>query len=80
MTFWWGIMLKKLYSKKGQVSMEIGILVGASVAVATIASYFYVVHVKYSDTHAGETAKNMSDALLNVTGTVCGNISEITIT
>ncbi|MBA2860759.1 class III signal peptide-containing protein [Methanococcus maripaludis] len=72
-------MFKKLYSKKGQVSMEMGILVASAVAVAAIASYFYAVNVKYSDTHAGETAKNTSDALINVTENVCGNISEISI-
>ncbi|MBP2219520.1 class III signal peptide-containing protein [Methanococcus maripaludis] len=40
--------LEKLTSKKGQVSMEIGILVAAAVAVAAIAAYFYASNVKNS--------------------------------
>ncbi|MBA2861686.1 class III signal peptide-containing protein [Methanococcus maripaludis] len=36
----------KLTSKKGQVSMEIGILVAAAVAVAAIAAYSYAKNAK----------------------------------
>ncbi|MBA2841046.1 uncharacterized protein (UPF0333 family) [Methanococcus maripaludis] len=71
-------MFKKLYSKKGQVSMEMGILVASAVAVAAIASYFYAVNVKYSDTHAGETAKRTSEAILNVSKNASESISSIT--
>ena len=48
--------LKKLASKKGQVSTEIGILVAAAVTVATIAALFYVKNVKGSAEKAGEGA------------------------
>ena len=48
--------LKKLASKKGQVSTEIGILVAAAVTVATIAAIFYVKNVKGSAEKAGEGA------------------------
>ncbi|WP_198005247.1 class III signal peptide-containing protein [Methanothermococcus okinawensis] len=62
-------MLKKLTSKKGQVSMEIGILVAAAVAVAAIAAYFYAKNVKGAAKHSGEAANssigNMSTAANN---------------
>ena len=48
--------LKKLASKKGQVSMEIGILVAAAVTVAAIAAFFYVKNVKGSAEKTGEGA------------------------
>ena len=50
------MIMEKLLSKRGQVSMEIGILVAAAVAVAAIAAYFYVVNIKGSASKAGETA------------------------
>uniref|UniRef100_A9A776 Class III signal peptide n=1 Tax=Methanococcus maripaludis (strain C6 / ATCC BAA-1332) TaxID=444158 RepID=A9A776_METM6 len=71
-------MFKKLYSKKGQVSMEIGILVAAAVVVSAIASYYYAVNVKYSDTHSGETAYKTSEAFLNVSANASEKISNIT--
>ena len=62
-------LLKKLTSKKGQVSMEIGILVAAAVAVAAIAAYYYVKNVKGSANAAGvqanETATKLSGVAAN---------------
>ncbi|CAB3287974.1 conserved protein of unknown function [Methanocaldococcus lauensis] len=59
-------LLKKLLSKKGQVSMEIGILIAAAVAVAAIAAYFYATNVKGAASRAGaaanSTIENMSNA------------------
>jgi uncharacterized protein (UPF0333 family) len=49
-------ILEKLTSKKGQVSMEIGILVAAAVAVAAIAAYFYVKNAKAASQGAGDQA------------------------
>jgi len=72
-------MLKKLCSKKGQVSMEIGILAGAAVAVAAIASYYYAKNVKYSDTHAGEVANSTSTAFLEISQNASDKICNITI-
>jgi uncharacterized protein (UPF0333 family) len=70
-------ILEKLTSKKGQVSMEIGILVAAAVAVAAIAAYFYVKNVKDSSNKAGENANRTADALGNVSRDVTDNISSI---
>ena len=58
------MILKKLLSKRAQISMEMGILVTAVVAVATIAAYYYILSVKNS-------AENIS----NSANTVTGNLS-----
>ncbi|MBW9220806.1 class III signal peptide-containing protein [Methanothermococcus sp. SCGC AD-155-M21] len=50
------MILEKLTSKKGQVSMEISILVAAAVAVASIASFFYVKSVRSSADSSGDAA------------------------
>ena len=42
------MIMEKLLSKRGQISMEIGILVAAAVAVAAIAAYLYVRSVSES--------------------------------
>ena len=56
-------ILEKLTSKKGQVSMEIGILVAAAVAVAAIAAYFYIKNVKDSANDAAESAKQVTGSI-----------------
>jgi len=48
--------LKTLTSKKGQLSMEIGILVAAAVLVATVAAYYYVSNASKAVAKAGEQA------------------------
>ena len=50
--------MEKLMSKKGQISMEIGILVAAAVAVAAIAAYYYIQSVSDSAQNVGETAND----------------------
>jgi len=70
-------MFKKLYSTKGQVSMEIGILVVAAVLVAGIASYYYALNVKYSDTHSGEIAQSTSESFLNASEKAYSNMSTL---
>ena len=70
-------LMKKLLSKKGQVSMEIGILVAAAVLVAVIAGYFYVKNVKQQSTAAGEAAKNATEKLSKAAANVTSNIEQI---
>ncbi|MBG0769749.1 class III signal peptide-containing protein [Methanococcus maripaludis] len=70
-------MFKKLYSKKGQVSMEIGILVASAVAVAAIASYFYAVNVKSSNIHSKNTIDSTSNTILNSSVNEKYNLSTI---
>ena len=42
------MITKKLISEKGQISMEVGILVAAAVAVATVAAYYYIKSIRES--------------------------------
>ncbi|ABR55574.1 conserved hypothetical protein [Methanococcus vannielii SB] len=72
-------MFKKISSKTGQVSMEIGILVAGAVVVSVVASYFYVLNSKYSDTGAGKTANQTSNSLLNLSSETCEKISKINV-
>ena len=57
------MIMEKLLSKRGQISMEIGILVAAAVAVAAIAAYFYVNNLKGSAEKAGKAANDTIDTL-----------------
>jgi uncharacterized protein (UPF0333 family) len=70
--------LEKLTSKKGQVSMEIGILVAAAVAVAAIAAYFYATNVsntgKQITNSTNQTTQALADAISNATAKM-SNIS-----
>jgi len=58
-------LLKKILSKRAQISMEIGILVAAAVAVAAIAVYYYTTSVKNSAENAGNTATTVTTRLFN---------------
>ncbi|MBA2847587.1 class III signal peptide-containing protein [Methanococcus maripaludis] len=71
--------LEKLTSKKGQVSMEIGILVAAAVAVAAIAAYFYATNVKNAQAETGASAKSTTQALTNVSSDATTGIANITL-
>ncbi len=64
-------------SKKGQVSMEIGILVAAAVAVAAIAAYFYATNVKKSAENAGQGATTTSNKLANVSTSYANSLSNL---
>ncbi|ABR56232.1 conserved hypothetical protein [Methanococcus aeolicus Nankai-3] len=70
-------LLKKLTSKKGQVSMEIGILVAAAVAVAAIAAYYYVSNVKSSAANSGAAAQTSSSKLANVATNYTDSLSNL---
>ncbi|CAB3287976.1 conserved protein of unknown function [Methanocaldococcus lauensis] len=60
-------IIKKLFSKRGQVSMEIGVIIFASIIMATIASYYYLSGYLDSNPETpGKTANKTIDALNNV--------------
>jgi len=67
--------LEKLASKKGQVSMEIGILVAAAVAVAAIAAYFYAKNVKDAQASTGVQANATTTALTDVAAEATSGIT-----
>lgn len=70
-------ILEKLTSKKGQVSMEIGILVAAAVAVAAIAAYYYVTNVKTASENAGADAGKAVTALTNQSGNAVTSLQKL---
>ncbi|MBW9221965.1 class III signal peptide-containing protein [Methanothermococcus sp. SCGC AD-155-C09] len=74
------MIMEKLMSKKGQISMEIGILVAAAVAVAAIAAYYYTTSVKESAEDAGNKADDTINTLETATDTYrTGMETELTL-
>ena len=72
------MILKKLTSKKGQVSMEIGILIFAAITVSTIATYYYITNYLNSKPDApGKAANNTINALNNVSKKYSNSISPL---
>ena len=68
------MIMEKLMSKRGQISMEIGILVAAAVAVAAVAAYFYVKSVKSSAKNVGSAANETITQMENKTKEIAQNI------
>ncbi|ADC70369.1 Protein of unknown function DUF361 [Methanocaldococcus sp. FS406-22] len=71
-------LLKKLLSKKGQLSMEVGILVAAAVLVAIIAAYFYVKNVGTAAKAAGNQSENFTKTINQTANKFIGNLSKVT--
>ncbi|MBG0769281.1 class III signal peptide-containing protein [Methanococcus maripaludis] len=69
--------LEKLTSKKGQVSMEIGILVAAAVAVAAIAAYFYAKNVKNSASNTEATTNSTISAFNKTADAAAQNMTNL---
>lgn len=70
--------LEKLTSKKGQVSMEIGILVAAAVAVAAIAAYFYATNVSNTGKQITNSTNQTTQALADAISDATSELSNIT--
>ncbi|ADG13022.1 Protein of unknown function DUF361 [Methanocaldococcus infernus ME] len=68
-------MIKKLLSKRGQISMELSILIAAAVAVAAIASFYYIKNVRDSMSRIETT--NVTNALNSVSERAARRISEL---
>ncbi|AEH06739.1 class III signal peptide-containing protein [Methanothermococcus okinawensis] len=70
--------IKKLFSKKGQISMEIAILVFGSILVSTISIYYYISN--YLDSHpenVGKVANNTTSSFGNVSIKYANSIKSI---
>ena len=67
--------LKKLVSKKGQLSMEMGILIAAAVLVAVIVAYYYTSRTKAVMDEAGKNANKTAHDL----GNYSDNITKKTV-
>ena len=68
------MIVEKLISKRGQISMELSILVAAAVAVAAIAAYYYVTSVQTGTRNVGNTA---SHAITRLNETATNYINQI---
>ena len=57
--------MKKIISKKGQISMEFAILAGAAIAVASIAGFYYMKHTQNSVKIAGDSTAETQSKVAN---------------
>ena len=71
-------LLKKLLSKKGQLSMEVGVLVAAAVLVAIIAGYYYVKNAGTAAKTAGKQAENFTKTLNNTANQYTDKLGNLT--
>ena len=71
------MIMEKLLSKRGQISMEIGILVAAAVAVAAVAAFFYINSVRQSAQDVGQTASQAVNTMQQGARDYITSISEI---
>ena len=55
--------LKKLVSKKGQLSMEMGILIAAVILVVTIVAYYYTTRTKSMMERSGKEANTTVESM-----------------
>ncbi|CAF31241.1 class III signal peptide-containing protein [Methanococcus maripaludis] len=70
--------LEKLTSKKGQIAMELGILVMAAVAVAAIAAYFYATNVSNTGKQITNSTNQTTQALADAISDATSQMSNIT--
>ena len=62
------MIMLKIFSKRGQISMEMGILIFMVIISSTIASYYYITHYLNSNPDApGKAANNTINSLNNIT-------------
>ncbi|WP_456471708.1 class III signal peptide-containing protein [Methanocaldococcus sp.] len=72
-------ILKKILSNRGQLSMEIGILVAAAVLVAVIAGFYYISNVQKLASNVGNTAENATTKITEKASSVINKISSINV-
>ena len=70
--------LEKLTSKKGQIAMELGILVMAAVAVAAVAAYFYATNVSNTGKQITNSTNQTTQALADAISDATSQMSNIT--
>ena len=69
--------LKKLVSKKGQLSMEMGLLVAAAVLVAVIVAYYYTTRTKVMMEKTSNTANETVQELSTQTSNIEDNLIDV---
>jgi len=71
------MLIDKLLSKRGQLSMEIGILVAAATAVATVVAYYYLRSIRQSGGSIEATVMNINDVMTNGTKNYIEKIDKV---
>ena len=71
------MIVEKLISKRGQISMELSILVAAAVAVAAIAAYYYIQSVSTSAENVGDTANETIHTMTEGAEDIAEDISQL---
>jgi len=69
-------MIKKLTSKRGQISTEMSIFITVTVVVATIVAYYYVKNVRSS----GESVRTTATSTVNTITTTAKRLWRENIT
>lgn len=69
--------MKKLLSSRGQISMELGVLLGAAVAVVAIAGFYYLKSVKNSSFIAKESTSKVAEQTRNNAIKFIDNVKEV---
>jgi uncharacterized protein (UPF0333 family) len=70
-------MKKILISNKGQISMELGILLGAAIAVASIAGFYYLKNVKDNSFTSKESTLKVAEKTHNKAVEYVDNVHEV---
>ena len=69
--------MRKLLSNKGQVSLELGLLLGAAVAVASIAGFYYLKTTKNTSFTSKESASKVVEGTHNKNIEIVDDVTEV---
>ena len=69
--------MRKLLSNKGQVSLELGLLLGAAVAVASIAGFYYLKTTKNTSFTSKESASKVVEKTHNKNIKIVDDVTEV---
>jgi len=70
-------MKKILLSNRGQISMELGILLGAVIAVASIAGFYYLKNVKNNSFISEESTSKVAEKTHNKAVEFVDSVNEV---
>jgi uncharacterized protein (UPF0333 family) len=71
------MLYKLLFSKKGQVSMELGIIVFSSIVVGAIVSYYWIYDIKQTQMETGKNVNKTVHVLNNKSALAIEGISNL---
>ena len=69
--------MRKLLSNKGQVSLELGVLLGAAVAIASIAGFYYLKTTKNNSFTSKESASKVVEETHNKNIEIVDDVTEV---